>query len=159
MSAQVTEAHKQLVATIVEQAFRFAEGNHKITPLSQLIADSEAKACAELRAELDAQCLLNAKGSEREAVLLGRVDRMAKECLNLRADLDAIKAIRNEETARAERAEEIADRYGKRAISLEAELAAERARLDYILRTCAAGVFYNAESRDAIDAEMKEENK
>ena len=52
MSAQVTEAHKRLVATIVERAFRFAEGNHKITPeLSQLIADSEAKACAELRAE------------------------------------------------------------------------------------------------------------
>lgn len=71
----------------------------------QSIPNEVAGVVANLRAEVDAQCLLNAKGSEREAVLLGRVDRMAKECLNLRADLDAIKAIRNEETARAERAE------------------------------------------------------
>lgn len=68
--------------------------------VEQLIARAESA-----EREVDAQCLLNAKGSEREAVLLGRVDRMAKEGLNLRADLDAIKAIRNEETARAERAE------------------------------------------------------
>lgn len=53
MSAQVTEAHKRLAATIVERAFRFAEGNYKITPLSQLIADSEATATAELRAEVE----------------------------------------------------------------------------------------------------------
>ena len=52
--AQVTEAHKRLVATIVERAFRFAEGNHKITPeLGKLIADSEAKACDQLRAEVE----------------------------------------------------------------------------------------------------------
>lgn len=98
MSAPVTEAHLRLANQLVCSP-------PSPLVLATLIADSEAKACAELRAELDAQCLLNAKGSEREAVLLRRVDRMAKECLNLRADLDAIKAIRDEETARAERAE------------------------------------------------------
>ena len=98
MSAQVTEAHRELAKTITGRTY-------SIEYWAQLIADGEAKACAELRAELDAQCLLNAKGSEREAVLLGRVDRMARECLNIRADLDAIKAIRDEEKARAERAE------------------------------------------------------
>ena len=35
---------------------------------------------------------------------------------------------------------------------LKAELARERARMDYILRVCSAGVFYNATSRAAIDA-------
>lgn len=41
---------------------------------------------------------------------------------------------------------------------LKAELARERARMDYILRVCSAGVFYNATSRAAIDAAMKEGN-
>ena len=128
------------------------------------IPNEVAEVVAQLRAEVNAQCLLNAKGSEREAVLLGRVDRMAKECLNLRADLDAIKAIRNEETTRSERA--------------EAELATERARLDY-MSNCVFEHLHNETGdhlgyewtisscggscdvtlRDVIDAEMKEEAK
>ena len=76
MSAQVTEAHKQLVATIVEQAFRFAEGNHKITPLSQLIADSEANATAEW------QDFVHLQGEA--------IDSLLMECDRLRAELAAI---------------------------------------------------------------------
>ena len=95
---------------------------------------------------------------------------------------DAVNLLRKYDDlkARAERAEAelagiraLADRRNKRyhvedtthqlVVALDqaldiaqAQLAAERARLDYILRTCAAGVFYNAESRAAIDAAMKE---
>lgn len=147
MSAPVTKQHLKFIDEIRvgDRSMRFDITDAQA---AQLIADSEAKACAELRAELDAQCLLNAKGSEREAVLLRRVDRMAKECLNLRADLDAIKAIRNEETARAERAEADlhalrlvcgttdadkfstwVDRANARAEKAEAELAAERGKV------------------------------
>jgi hypothetical protein len=39
---------------------------------------------------------------------------------------------------------------------LRAELAAERARLDFIINICAYGSFYRAESRAAIDANIKE---
>ena len=132
MSAQVTEAHRELARRIM---FEFTQAGtataSDVRMAAQIIADSEAAAKQSLlaaydavvvqrnrvtterdrlRAELDAQCLLNAKGSEREAVLLGRVDRMAKECLNLRADLDAIKAIRDEEKARAASAEREVER-------------------------------------------------
>ena len=145
--ATVTEAHYALRRDVIFSAPD--EG-------AQLIADSEAKACAELRgalalgqqncddvfedlraerdqlhAEVEEQCLLNGKGAEREADLLGRLERAEREverlkadgaasafvsmaCRashaeadrnNLRADLDAIKAILTEEKARAERAE------------------------------------------------------
>ena len=141
MSAQVTEAHVSLVATIVERAFRFAEKNHKITPeLSQLIADSEAKACDQLRAEvqrlkhgtvaqfkdafidelkrenteLRVSCDEHAKGyvetRKRIAALESEIDR-----------LHAINAVRESAIARAERAEAeldgiraLADRRNKR---------------------------------------------
>lgn len=39
----------------------------------------------QLRAEVQAQCLLNAKGSEREASLLGRLARAEREIVMLRA--------------------------------------------------------------------------
>jgi len=39
----------------------------------------------QLRAEVQAQCLLNAKGSEREAGLLGRLARAEREIVMLRA--------------------------------------------------------------------------
>ena len=41
----------------------------------------------------------------------------------------------------------------------QAELATERGRLNWILRLCATGVFYRAESRAAIDAAMKRGTK
>tara|TARA_R110000868_G_scaffold155190_1_gene381603 strand:+ start:427 stop:1008 length:582 start_codon:yes stop_codon:yes gene_type:complete len=150
MSAQVTEAHKRLVATIVERAFRFAEGNHKITPeLSQLIADSEAKATDQLRAERDQllQQVANLKYANHYHRKTAETSRATEtDRNNLRADLDAIKSILNEEKDRAERAEaELADLkannrfqrghsegYAEAKADCEAELATERARLDWL---------------------------
>jgi hypothetical protein len=76
MNAPITEAHIELLVS-AKRSLNYEEG-------AQLIADSEAKACAELRVDRD---------------------QLRAERNNLRADLDAIKAILTEEKARAERAE------------------------------------------------------
>ena len=76
MNAPITEAHIELLVS-AKRSLNYEEG-------AQLIADSEAKACAELRVDRD---------------------QLRAERNNLRADLDAIKAILTEEKARAKRAE------------------------------------------------------
>ena len=48
MSAQVTEAHRELAYAIL---FATEDGHAGPNETAQLIADSEAKACAELRAD------------------------------------------------------------------------------------------------------------
>jgi len=100
MSAPITEAHLRLANQLVASP---------PSPLvmATLIADSEAEAVQiamlreygnlsatneslakerdQLRAEVQAQCLLNAKGSEREAILLGRLARAERKIVMLRA--------------------------------------------------------------------------
>jgi len=187
MSAPVTESHKRLVATIVERAFRFAEGNHKITPeLGKLIADSEARATDQLRAEVER--LKSDGAASAFSNMACRASRAETERNNLRADLDAIKAILTEEKARAERAEaelkewsllnlwggtpEIVHAFVKgqqarihAAQDVEAELAAERARLDWLEKRGPwesfnkwgeTGISLRENIRAAIDAAMKE---
>ena len=108
-STPVTEAHIALSARITRENGYDPESawnRPHVLRDAQLIAESEAKAVAELRAE---------------------VERLKAQRDNL------LKPMRDEAIARAERAEEIADRWGKRAISLEAELATERARMDWLL--------------------------
>ena len=255
---QVTEAQKRLWVELYNLAhddiFLSEPSDDKA---HQLIADSEAKATAELRgalalgqqncddvyddlrterdqlrAEVEAQCLLNGKGAEREADLRGRLERAEREverlkadgaasafvnmsCRasraetdrnNLRADLDAIKAIRDEEKARAARAEaelkaeqdnsainEIELRFSRAIVSkiwvqlgsptyeqlkgrsiydlideMKAELTAERARLDWLVKSSDNPLAINLfpsygwtevkkTLRASIDAAMKED--
>ena len=180
MSAPVTEAHKRLVATIVERAFRFAEGNHKITPeLSQLIADSEAKACDQLRAEVTKLWRERDKIKTVETIisLRAEVDAMLREYGNISAMNEALakerdqlrtelallrewqrEVIQNANAHHAERKDAIA-----RAERAEAELATERARLDsgQILLTVAGERVWHCgvDLRAAIDAAMQEGGK
>lgn len=135
--AQVTEAHRVLARHLSTEAESVP---HLCDLMAQAIADSEAKACAELRGALalgqqncddvyddlraDRDQLLqqvaNLKYSNHYHRKTAETSRATEtDRNNLRADLDAIKAILSEEKARAERA--------------EAEPAKERARLDWLL--------------------------
>jgi hypothetical protein len=175
--AQITEAHIQLVQKIWA-------GLHSremtFTPCAQIIADSEAKACAELRGAL---ALGQQNCDDVFEDLRNERDQLRADCNNLRADLDAIKAIRNEETARAERAEAKVSNQAERirylegatnhatgtplsiaiarAERAEAELATERARLDsgtILLTFSGERVWHSGVNlRAAIDAAMKED--
>ena len=159
MSAQVTEAHRELAPLIAYACYggKFDDDQTDeqqipercLVVAAQLIADSEARACAwalwaitcthhtdKQRAECPV-CLITALTSEL-GKLRAEVERLKADgaasafvsmaCRashaeadrnNLRADLDAIKAILTEERARAERA--------------EAELKAEQERCDKLL--------------------------
>ena len=127
MSAQVTEEH---IYTTAKVGKAYVAGED--AQAAQLIADSEARAVAEI-------AMVAAESANRNVSLRLERDQLRAECINLRADLDAIKAIRDEEKARAERAEaelaterEKAERYRLASLKLDAELAAERARLDWL---------------------------
>lgn len=48
----------------------------------------------ELERELNEQCRLNGKGSEREAALLGKVERLERECREMRSLLLRIHSAR-----------------------------------------------------------------
>ena len=111
MSAPVTEAHRALALEIQLEC----AGDYELDEptAAQLIADSEAKAIDQLRAEVER---LKSDGAASAFVNMScRASRAETERNNLRADLDAIKAILTEEKGRAERA--------------EAELATERAKV------------------------------
>ena len=87
------------MATIVERAFRFAEGNHKITPeLSQLIADSEAKATDQLRAEVTKLWRERDKIKTVETIisLRAEVDAMLREYGNISAMNEALAKERDQ---------------------------------------------------------------
>ena len=144
MSAQVTEAHRALTRL---GCARFTS----LDEAAQLIADSEAKACAELRAE---------------------VERLTAACDKYSND----EITQGDWKSRAERAEADADSTRERALTLansldeaQAELAAERARLDWLMAggVCMvqhAGGFHVSRlhapvSRAHIDAAIKEETK
>jgi len=165
MSAPVTESHKRLVATIVERAFRFAEGNHKITPeLGKLIADSEARATDQLRAEVER--LKSDGAASAFSNMACRASRAETERNNLRADLDAIKAILTEEKARAERAEaELKDRAAmmrdvmRERDAAEISLTAERAIVSRIWVQLGSPTYEQLKGRSIYDLidEMKAE--
>ena len=107
-AAQVTEAHRQAAVSIFELAMKSSHhGAPFREPCAQFIADSEAKACAELL-----QQVANLKYSNHYHRKTAETSRATEtDRNNLRADLDAIKAILNEEKARAERAEAELKRY------------------------------------------------
>ena len=125
---------------------------------AQLIADSEARATAELRGAL-------ALGQEN---CDDAYDELATDCAELRADVVRL-------TARAERAEaeltaerEKAERYRLTTLKLDAELAAERARLDWVFRNCKVTAddyttgnrdVYAIHDREDLGAAMKEDAK
>ena len=150
MSAQVTEKHIDLVRCVLDAEWW---GSNVEKKFAQLIADSEAKACAELRADRD----YNHECINRLASATGTLGEKSGRVVEV-----ALSTI-----ARAERA--------------EAELAAERARLDCIDSLSpgdAWGIYRSSAQqnanlhagdprtlrklpgiRAAIDAAMKEETK
>ena len=171
MSTQVTEAHLELAKTALFS--RDKAGRLLTAPMAaQLIADSEAKACAELL-----QQVANLKYSNHYHRKTAETSRATEtDRNNLRADLDAIKSILNEEKARAERAEAeldgiraLADRRNKRyhaedttpqlvaaldqaldiaqaELAQFRELAIERARLDWLEENANDIMKYNCRS-------------
>tara|TARA_R110000868_G_scaffold260336_1_gene518513 strand:+ start:1174 stop:2049 length:876 start_codon:yes stop_codon:yes gene_type:complete len=88
----VTEAHRKLSRDVIFSA----------TDGAQLIADSEAKATAELRGAL---ALGQQNCDDVYDDLRAERDQLRANRNNLRADLDAVKSILTEEKDRAERAE------------------------------------------------------
>lgn len=194
MSAPVTEAHRKLVAAIIRDL--------SIDDGAQLIADSEARACAwalwaitcthhtdkqraecpvclitaltsergKLRAEVEAQCLLNGKGAEREADLLGRLERAEREVERLKADGAASAFVAM--ACRASRAE--TDRNNLRADKARLDWLEKARPIAWALGSEECGEYWiltdtgekhpeEAEEfatlRAAIDAAMKEETK
>lgn len=133
MSAPVTEAHLRLANQLVSSP-------PSPLVLATLIADSEAKACAEWR---ESDCL---KGEAIDSLLL--------ECDQLRAEVDALKQS-IEAGPRVLR--EDAERNAARAERAEAELAAERARMDWLEDH--GWITGEPCDRAAIDAAMKEDTK
>jgi hypothetical protein len=156
-----TEAHREVAVAIFAIAMKSAHhGAPFREPCAQLVADSEARATAELR---DSLALEQDMGNAA--------------CDELRGDADELRADVVRLTARAERAEaELAELHailnqsaadmtagtitaGALAV-LREELAAERARLDAgtILLTVAGERVWvcGVDLRAAIDAAMKE---
>ena len=106
----------------------------------------------QLRAEVEQQCLLNGKGAEREADLLGRLERAERELAKANDILASIEEDGTEEH--------------NAAVGLRRELATERARLDWLMAggVCMiqhTGGFHVSRlhapvSRAAIDKAIKE---
>jgi len=101
MSNTPTEAHRKLATDLCRNATGSNRALHHVPKFAQLIAESEARACDQLRAEVEKFKFLHQCESDSSV----------------------------EAYARAERAKEIADRYGKRSLELEAELATEREKV------------------------------
>lgn len=177
MSSPITEAHRELARNIMfyhtPKGSATAQG---VRDAAQLIADSEARACDQLRAEVETERNLHAQ------------TRMVVEELNtICTDLknaggppfirsEAIRLLREDQAAlraEVERLTAACDKFSNseivqgdwraRAERAEAELATERARLDcgQILLTVAdERVWYSrVDLRAAIDAAMKEDAK
>ena len=117
MSARVTEAHRELAYAIL---FATEDGHAGPNETAQLIADSEAKACDQLRAEVAWWKNWHDENEKMEDGIAVKVqatiDGLRAEVERLKNQRDnLLKPMREQAIARAERA--------------EAELAAERARL------------------------------
>jgi hypothetical protein len=150
MSTPITQIYRSLIDQIRagDRCVRFDITDEQA---ARLIADSEARACAELRAEitrLDAEKPWLKEANATNADLRAEVKRLtAQVALDDRAKGTMLKVFHNEQ-ARAERAEAslhalrlvcgttVADKFSTwvdranaRAQKAEAELAAERARL------------------------------
>jgi hypothetical protein len=103
----------------------------------------------ELERELHEQCVVNGKGSEREAVLLGRVECLERENARLQMELDGSC---NAEELRQVRAE-------------NAALRADKERLDWLARNRSVSATERPLSvtpeslRASIDTAREEENQ
>jgi len=181
-----TEAHREVAVAIFAIAMKSAHhGAPFREPCAQLIADSEARATAELRDSLaleqdmgNAACdELRGDADELRADvvrLTARAERAEAEVERLRSGRDCEKRLRKDAEelredaiARAEKAEdqlraELITRAGE-IQTLTEELATERARLDsgQILLTVAGERVWHCgvDLRAAIDAAMKEKTK
>jgi hypothetical protein len=140
MSNTPTEAHLELAKTALFS--RDAAGRLLTAPMAaQLIADSEAKACDQLRAEVERLRGETARIGKNGAEEYIRAERAEAEVERLKSD-GAASAFVNM-SCRASRA--------------EVELAAERARLDWLEDH--GWVTGEPCDRAAIDAAMKADAK
>ena len=139
MSAPVTEAHRKLVAAIIRDL--------SIDDGAQLIADSEERACDQLRAEVE-RLKHGTVAQFKDAF----IDELKRENTELREWQAGV--IANEKSHHAERKDAIA-----RAERAEAELATERARLDWLLLDNLTRFDDSISHRTAIDAAMQNGEK
>jgi hypothetical protein len=170
MSTPITEAHRALWTKLYNLAHDdIFEVSSSDGPAHQLIADSEARATAELRNALD----IGQQNCD------DAYDDLRAERDQLRAEVERLTFLHQCESdssveafARAERAEaalvaerEKAERYRLATLKLDAELAAERARLDWVFRNCKVTAddyttgnrdVYAIHDREDLGAAMKE---
>lgn len=156
MSAPITEAHREAAVAIFAIAMKSAHhGAAFREPCAQLIADSEARACEQLHAEVtDA----NARAERAEAELEAYKKTLA-ELTRLNTKYIADQLNWDWQRQRDEARAELITRAGEIQTLSEA-LATERARLDagQILLTVAGERVWHCgvDLRTAIDAAMKE---
>lgn len=112
--ATVTEAHRKLAADLCRHATGSNRALHHVPKFAQLIADSEAKACDQLRAELaDQAARFHDEIARRQEVVRANKELDLLERDQLRAEVkrlknqrdNLLKPMRDEAFARAERAE------------------------------------------------------
>ena len=124
MSARVTEAHRELAYAIL---FATEDGHAGPNETAQLIADSEAKACDQLRAEVAWWKNWHEENEKLEDGIAVKVqatiDQLRAEVERLKNQRDnLLKPMREQANARAERA--------------EAELTAEREKVRTLRDAC-----------------------
>jgi hypothetical protein len=148
MSTPITEAHREAAVAIFAIAMKSAHhGAAFREPCAQLIADSEARAKESLLVAYDVVCEVRNRLTAERDQLRAEVERLTAQRENL------LKPMRDQAIARAERA--------------EAELAAERARLDWLVKSSDNPLAINLfpsygwtevkkNLRASIDAAMKE---
>ncbi len=156
-SAPITAAHRKIATDLCRNATGSNRALHHVPKFAQLIADSEARACDQLRAEVatlrevakDENC--PHKYYTKGGVVYGvhgtssitYVDQLRAEVEALKQSVESGQRVLREDAernaARAERAEaEIKDRAAvmrdvmRERDAAEAELAVERARLDWL---------------------------
>lgn len=124
--------------------------------LRDMMSERDA-ADAELKRYKDA---VDAQPWASDAPIRVLLDQITSELLTTRNLLMADTEVQAElAAANAKLLRNESDGYLCELERTRAELAAERARLNWILRLCETGVFYRAESRAAIDAAMKRRTK
>jgi len=170
MNTPTPEEHKALWTKLFNLAHDeiFDDFEQSDGPAHQLIADSEAKACDKLRAQLTTErdqlravfpqiCAAIGNGAFcTPTVSVGFIESIPNEVAELRARAERAEA--NETVALAQWNKEL-----KRAMKAEAELATERARLDWLETPSGMDWQWEPErltvSRASIDAAMKEDAK
>jgi membrane protein involved in colicin uptake len=142
MSAPITEAHRKLRETLEIRWMRATE-----LEIEQLIADSEARACDQLRAEVEHFKFLHQCESDSSVEAFARAYRAEAEVAALKQSAESGQCVLREDAernaARAERAEaEIKDRAAmmrdvmRERDAAEAELATEREKLSTLREAC-----------------------